>query len=316
MLLLQKQFGIRVFLFQDDDFPLWGNAGRRWADELVERLHATGLAQSSVWKISCRGEYIEPELFARLRDAGLFLVYTGIESGVEQGLKILHKEMTVQQNLSAIRVLKDLGIQLSYGFMLFDPSSTFQSVRENVGFLRQIVGDGYGPATFCRMLPYGGTPIRDLLAKEGRLRGDLTHPDYDFLDTRLNEYYSLLYRAMAPWIHNEGLSNELNYALDEFKAMERLVPGLEQVSVYEASLRSLIADVNETLFRLVEESSIAFENGDRSAIDTEAAKAYCDEARRRLIVIRNNFVAANIYRLIEPVNQDCASGPIMAPQVH
>src|SRR5262249_1471063 len=64
MLLLQKQFGIRVFLFQDDDFPLWGNAGRRWADELVGRLHDSGLAKSAVWKISCRGEYVEPELFS------------------------------------------------------------------------------------------------------------------------------------------------------------------------------------------------------------------------------------------------------------
>jgi hypothetical protein len=33
------------------------------------------------------------------------------------------------------------------------------------------------------MLPYGGTPIRDRLAKEGRLRGDLTRPDYDFLES-------------------------------------------------------------------------------------------------------------------------------------
>ena len=39
------------------------------------------------------------------------------------------------------------------------------------------------------MLPYGGTPIRDLLRDEGRLRSDLTRPDYDFLDLRLNDYH-------------------------------------------------------------------------------------------------------------------------------
>ncbi len=316
MLGLQQRFNARVFLFQDDDFPLWGNPGRRWADELIGRLHDSGLARSAVWKISCRGEYVEPDLFSRLRDAGLFLVYMGIESGVDQGLKILHKEMTVGQNLAAIRTLKEVGIQFSYGFMLFDPSSTFDSVRENVGFLRKIVGDGSAAATFCRMLPYGGTPIRDHLAKEGRLRGDLTHPDYDFLDTRLNEYYLLLDRAMAPWIHNDGISNEFNYALDEFEAMRRLVPGLEQTEVYSSELRSLIAETNERLFRLVEESSLAFENGDRSLIDPEETKAYVEQARARLVSARNNFVAENIYRLMEPVAQDCASGPVMAPQIH
>jgi hypothetical protein len=34
---------VRVFLFQDDDFPLWGKAGRRWVEELVEHLHAYDL---------------------------------------------------------------------------------------------------------------------------------------------------------------------------------------------------------------------------------------------------------------------------------
>jgi radical SAM superfamily enzyme YgiQ (UPF0313 family) len=95
----------------------------------------------------------------------------GIESGTEQGLKILNKEMTAHENLFAVQTLKQVGILFSYGFMLFDPSSTFESVRENLNFLRQIVGDGSAAATFCRMLPYGGTPIRDLLQKEGRLRG-------------------------------------------------------------------------------------------------------------------------------------------------
>jgi hypothetical protein len=46
-----------------------------------------------------------------------------------------------------------------FGFMLFDPSSTFDSVRENVTFLRQVMNDGSVAATFCKMLPYDGTPI-------------------------------------------------------------------------------------------------------------------------------------------------------------
>src|SRR6516164_4987099 len=121
---------------------------------------------------------------------------------------------------------------------------------------------------------------------------------------------------MTPWIHNDGLSNELNYALDEFKAMQRLVPGLEGSLVYDTGLRSLIREVNERLFLLVEESSVAFEHGDRSVIDSATSKAFCDKARTRLVDMRNKFVAENIYRLMGPVNQDCVSGPVMAPQIH
>ncbi len=316
MLHLHSDYGVRIFLFQDDDFPLWGIRGQRWADEIVERLHDSGLADRTVWKISCRAEYVEAELFSRLRDAGLFLVYMGIESGVEEGLEILHKQMTVDGNLTAVHTLKQLGILFSYGFMLFDPSSSFESVRENISFLRQIVGDGSAAATFCRMLPYGGTPIRDLLQREGRLRGDLTHPDYDFLDVRLNEYHRLLSQTVRPWIHNEGLSHQLNYAWDEFETIRRLVPGIKESEVYQATLRSLTKESNEKLFRLVEESSFAFEQGDQSTLDPIIVRAYCEQIGAQLISIRNNFILENIDLLVETLSANCANGPVMAPQIH
>jgi radical SAM superfamily enzyme YgiQ (UPF0313 family) len=316
MLHLHRDYGVRVFLFQDDDFPLWGNPGRRWADELVGRLHDSGLANRTIWKISCRAEYVEAELFSKLRDAGLFLVYMGIESGVEAGLEVLHKQMTVEDNLTAVQILKRVGIIFSYGFMLFDPSSSFESVRQNINFLRQIVGDGSTAANFCRMLPYGGTPIRDLLQREGRLRGDLTHPDYEFLDVRLNEYHRLLSKTVAPWIHNEGLSHQLSYAWDEFETVRRLVPGIQGSEVYRAALQLLTKESNERLFRLVEESSLAFEQGDRSTLDPTPVGVYCEEIGAQLISVRNNFISENIYLLMDTVSPDCANGPVLTPQVH
>src|SRR6202011_3038613 len=57
MLYLQRHHGVRVILFQDDDFPLWGPAGRRWADELIGRMYDAGLVERILWKISCRAEY-------------------------------------------------------------------------------------------------------------------------------------------------------------------------------------------------------------------------------------------------------------------
>lgn len=317
MLQLNRDFGVRVFLFQDDDFPLWGNPGSlRWAEELAERLHDSGLSRNTVWKISCRAEYVESELFSKLRDAGLFLVYMGIESGVEQGLKILNKELTTEENLAAVKTLKEIGLLFSYGFMLFDPSSTFESVRGNLGFLRQIVGDGSAAATFCRMLPYGGTPIRDMLAREGRLRGDLTHPDYDFLDTRLNEYYHLLHQTIRPWMHNYGLSNELNYAWDELAAVRRLVPRVTGLEDYAADLRALTRNANERLFCLVEESIDAYLGGRRTPLDADGVSRYCDQVQARLVDRRNTFVADNIYELMETVAPESALAPVMAPQVH
>jgi hypothetical protein len=224
--------------------------------------------------------------------------------------------MTVEQNLRAVSLLKKLGIAFSYGFMLFDPSSTFESVRQNVGFLRHIVGDGSAAALFCRMLPYGGTPIRDQLEMEGRLRGDVTHPDYDFLDLRLNSYHALLDRAVAHWVHNDGVSHQINWAWDELKTVERLVPGLVEVPEYTQALTELTATSNELLFDLVETSSLAYEAGEVHGPDPLVARNEASRIHNELLTLRNGFVRENASTLLDAINVNEIRGPVMAPQIH
>lgn len=294
MLQLHHDRRIRIFLFQDDDFPLWSARGKRWADEFAHRLHASGLSENCVWKISCRAEYVDLDVFSKLRNAGLFLVYLGLESGNEEGLATLNKEMTPEQNLLAVEKLKQLDILANYGFMLFDPSSSFDSIRRNIDFLRRIFGDGHSAAAFARMLPYGGTPIRESLRHEGRLRGDITNPDYDFRDLRINDYYRQLSNVTGPWLDKQGLSCILNYAWYEFAVVKRLVPDISNVDAYHNALRSLTAESNERLFGLVENSSLAFESGDRQIFDLVSAQSYCETGKSRLMDIRNTFVGENI----------------------
>ena len=104
-----------------------------------------------------------------------------------------------------------MGILFSYGFMLFDPSSSFQSVRENIGFLRRIVGDGSAAATFCRMLPYGELRSAISSKKRDACVGILRIPTTISSTSVSIEYHRLLSQTVRPWIHNEGLSYQMNY---------------------------------------------------------------------------------------------------------
>jgi anaerobic magnesium-protoporphyrin IX monomethyl ester cyclase len=315
MCLLHEERGVTIFLFQDDDFPLWGKAGRRWVTALVEELHASGLVGNAIWKISCRAEYVEPGLFGMLRDAGMYLVYMGLESGTEAGLEILNKQITVEENRAAIETLKSLGVMFEYGFMLFDPASTFDSIRENARFLHSIVADGSAAATFCRMLPYGGTPIRDRLEAEGRLRGDVTRPDYDFLDPRLNDYHRLLDAAVTGWIHGDGVSHQLNWAWHELEVLERLVGSLEGAAGYRAALATLTRASNDELFGFVEETAVAFERGDGSLLTSERSGRFCESVAAQLLEIRDEFVARNEHAMLAAVYGDRVTGPIVSPQI-
>ena len=316
MELLADTQKVRIFLFQDDDFPLAGRPGQRFVAELTDEIRRRGLHERCIWKISCRAEYVEPEMFTTLREAGMYLVYMGLESGSDEGLEILNKKIDVETNLYAVETLKSLDLLVEYGFMLFDPSSTFASVRENIAFLRTILADGSGGAVFCRMLPYGGTPIRDRLSEEGRLRGDVKYPDYDFLDTRLNTYHALLNTAVGPWIHGSGLSHQFNWAWHEVFIIRRLIGTLPGLHRFEADLASLTRQSNDVLFDFVDASSLAFEDGDTLLL----LRHGLDEPRRNLgealLTLRNDFIADNQDAMLEALMAtDGIHGPVLMPQV-
>ena len=311
MRMLHETENHRIFLFQDDDFPLFGPVWRRWTREFLEELHRQDLPGRIIWKINCRADVVEPELFAAMRDAGLYLVYMGLESGSEEGLETLHKQITVAQNLRAVEVLKGLGLMFEFGFMLFDPSTTFESVRENVQFLRQIVGDGSNAAVFCRMIPYDGTPIKETLAREGRLRGDVCNPDYDFLDQRVSDYYFALKRIVdvTGWIHgHRALSPSINFAWNEVAILETLFPRLPDTEAYKKALRDITRSSNALLFQVVEDLCDAYTNGSEHSWVASALQDKSAVFLDRLVTERNRFVARHQRVLMDVIQQYNSAG--------
>lgn len=307
MRFLHEQRGITVFLFQDDDFPLFGTTWRRWAREFVDELHGSGLPGKVIWKINCRADAVDRELFIAMRDAGLYVVYMGLESGSEQGLETLHKQITVEQNLTAVEALKSIGLMFDYGFMLLDPSSTFESVRDNLNFLRTIVGDGCLPVTFCRMVPYDGTPIKDELVRTGRLRGGVCDPNYDFLDARLEEFYQGLTSILNVngWIHGlEGVTSQLGWAWHEATVMERLGPALPGMIKYKKKLRAITKTSNQLLLRVVEDLSYVYSDGKENTWDAVEVEAFRQQVLDDLINARDGFVYRNQTALLAALERD------------
>ncbi|HMG72228.1 MAG TPA: radical SAM protein [Pyrinomonadaceae bacterium] len=309
MRLLHEQRGATVFLFQDDDFPLFGTVWRRWAREFVDELHRNGLPGKVIWKINCRADAVDRELFIAMRDAGLYLVYMGLESGSEQGLETLHKQITVEQNIKAVKLLKSIGLTFEYGFMLLDPSSTFETVRENLNFLRIILADGCLPVTFCRMVPYDGTPIKDELVRTGRLRGGVCDPDYDFLDPRLEEFYKGLTGVVNVngWIHGlKAVTSQLDWAWHEVTVMERLGPALPGMNRYKKKLREITKTSNHLLLSVVEDLSYVYSDGKENPWDAAEVETFRQRVLDDLITMRDEFVYRHQTALLEALEHPAA----------
>jgi radical SAM superfamily enzyme YgiQ (UPF0313 family) len=296
MRMLYDEHDATVLLFQDDDFPIFGPAWHRWARELLDEIARQDLIGRVLWKINCRADAVDPVLLGEMRDAGLYMIYMGLESGTDEGLRTLGKGITVEQNIRAVEILKDLGILFDFGFMMLDPSSTFASILANVAFLRRIVGDGSAAAEFCRMIPYDGTPIKDELERSGRLRGDVCDPDYDFLDRRLARFFSEVNEALniTGWIHGlEALSPQLKFAWAELAILERLTPDLGELGRYRESLRQITASSNEVLFEVVEDLVRVCRDGAGMSLSREALARESRAFVARLLSERNAYMREN-----------------------
>jgi anaerobic magnesium-protoporphyrin IX monomethyl ester cyclase len=221
MYAIHRERGVPVFLFQDDDFLAGGQRAREWACKIADGLVRKGVAGKLVFKISCRSDEIREDCMRQLMAGGLTHVYMGVENGDPQGLINMSKRIKPEQHLNAGRLLKELGLSFDFGFMVLDPYSTFEMVRNNIDFLDTFVGDGWAVASFCRMLPYAGTPLKSKLEKEGRLLGTPFEPDYRFLDPKLDFFYDWMLETFHERnFTNRGLCHILKSML--FEARLRL----------------------------------------------------------------------------------------------
>ena len=210
MRLLHFEQGAEMFLFQDDDFMATGRRARRWAEDIASGIIAAGLKGRIAFKISCRSDEVHYDTMARLAEAGLTHVYMGVENGDDQGLANMNKRMKASAHLEAGETLRSLDMSFDFGFMLLEPYSTIEIVRNNIAFLDSYVGDGWTVAGFCRTLPYAGTPLKTQLEAEGRMLGTPFEPDYNFLDPKLDRFYDwMLLTFYERNFTNSGLNEVL-----------------------------------------------------------------------------------------------------------
>ena len=205
---LYTENGCRVFLFQDDDTPVKSAGGNGWMKSFCAEIERQGMLDKIIWKINCRPDEIEAETFSMMKRHGLFLVFTGLEDGTDKGLRSLGKRMTVASARRGISILRQLGISFDYGFILFRPESTFDSLRENIRFLSRICSENFIPVTFLKLIPCFGTRAERELRESGRLRGQPGKLEYSFMNESLDACWAAVSECFAEWLWGrEGVVN-------------------------------------------------------------------------------------------------------------
>jgi radical SAM superfamily enzyme YgiQ (UPF0313 family) len=176
---LVKKHGVKQVAFTDDNFFGLPGKGNNRAVKIARALMSKSLGVE--FSILCRVNDLDEGLLRLLRVSGLRSLFIGFESGVDRALTTFNKKVTAAQNKKAIDLVKKIGIKCFPGFIMFDPYSTLEEVRENLLFAEYAEKD-----TDCiriddllgSLQPFTGTPIRERLEKEGRI----IYPDSPLLD--------------------------------------------------------------------------------------------------------------------------------------
>lgn len=244
---LYQDRGIRIFIFEDDDFVMRSPTQKAWIREFTDLLHETNLADRILWRVSCRVDEVDTSILDIMRKAGLASIYLGIESGSQQGLNTFNKHYSVNDIHHALDMIYEVGIPFEFGFMILHPDCSFDTIRLDIDFLKQISARGRAVVHFTKMLPYAGTAISRRLKEEGRLTGGIEAPDYPFTDPRLD----LLQVFFTQAFHyrnfdSDGLVERLRFAKLDALTLQRFYSDQFDTSSYMDQVYELIRQGNES----------------------------------------------------------------------
>lgn len=152
------RFRLKGINFREDNF--FTDRGR------VEAI-ARGIVHRGLeigWQTDCRCDYFaryDDDFLRLLWDSGLRALTFGAESGAQQTLDCIQKDLSVQDILTTARRASELGLIANFHFMTGFPGETTEDLFQTYWLIRQLLrGDSrrilYGPSLYT---PYPGTPL-------------------------------------------------------------------------------------------------------------------------------------------------------------
>jgi len=167
---LQKNYGAEQFTFYDDTFTVNQTRTAEICDEIIARK------LKIEWDCETRVDMVTKELLQKMKDAGCFAVWYGLESGSQRLLDAMGKGISLTQVMRAFKWTKEVGLMAVVGAILGLPNETKETVWETIKFVERLNPDdvGYYIAT-----PYPGTPMYDSVKEKGWLKVT----DFDKYDT-------------------------------------------------------------------------------------------------------------------------------------
>ncbi len=161
--LLERYPRTQSFFFDDDTFNLGRGRLIQFADEMDRRgLHIP-------WGANARADHWDRELLERLKATGLFTLRIGIESGDPRVMKMMKKDLDLEEARQMLHMSDEVGIQNHIMFFIGLPGENRESVENTIRFIKSVPCHS---VQFSVATPFPGTEFYDYVKERGYLETD------------------------------------------------------------------------------------------------------------------------------------------------
>ncbi len=155
---IKTKFGITDFLFWAESFTL----RRDWTLAVTNALIASGLKLD--WVCNSRGDHATPEVLAKLKAAGCWMIGFGLESGSQKMLDLMGKRATVAEHRQAVLAAHAAGLMTTAHMVLGFPGETPETIQETIAFANSLPLDF---VQFYCAVPFPGSELYRRAKAEG-----------------------------------------------------------------------------------------------------------------------------------------------------
>ncbi|MBK1809542.1 B12-binding domain-containing radical SAM protein [Clostridium sp. YIM B02505] len=196
MEILVNKYNVKEIVFLDEEFIGTGELGKDRARKIAQLIIDRNIKIQFL--VYSKSNNVDFDTFSILKKSGLKSVFLGIEFGVQRILDFYNKGITINDNKNAIKILKDLNINIKPGYIMFEPTMNLQELRENFTFYFDYIG--FKPTNLLNKLGlYKETPayykVKELTKVE---EVEFLHKDYgdcveySFKHDKVGEVYTIL----------------------------------------------------------------------------------------------------------------------------
>jgi len=206
-----KNFGVRHFYFHDETFTV----NKQHTVDICNGIIARGLDSQISWNATMHANTADLEMMKLIKQAGCEFLTFGVESGNDDIMVAMKKNVTKDRILRAANLCHEVGIKFHANFILGHPNETFWTALDSLKFMVRL---NAMESPIGVMVPYPGTEIWDLAVES---KGGYKNFSYDWEAFGKQGGKAVELETMPNWLlHAMALGGYISLYLFNFRFRE------------------------------------------------------------------------------------------------